>query len=122
MTTVSHDPGSSPESEGIPDIADDAFPERALVDDPELPSLPGDQPVAVDRTGTTVQEQIDGESLDERLAEEEPELVEDPLRPRYVDEPLDADGDPSLDAPAGSVARPDELPAEEAALHVDDGP
>jgi len=122
VTNVSHDPGASPESQGIPDVADDAFPERSVVDDPELPALPGDQPVAVERTGTTVLEQIEGESLDERLSEEEPEIAEDPLRPRYVDDPVDAEGDISLDDPSGSVTRPDELPAEEAALHVDDGP
>ncbi|HEY2175976.1 MAG TPA: DUF5709 domain-containing protein [Mycobacteriales bacterium] len=35
--------------------------------------IPPDRPFGAEHTGTTAEEQIEGESLDERLAEEEPE-------------------------------------------------
>jgi hypothetical protein len=59
------------DSDDIPEVADDSSPERALVpDEPEEPALPGDRPLAVDSPGTTVQEQLAGESLDAKLARE----------------------------------------------------
>lgn len=79
---------------GIPDIADDASPERDLVVDPEQPALPAEEPIAVTDFGTTVDEQLRGESIDGRLAREEPEPQEDPLRPRDVDEPAEDVGPP----------------------------
>jgi hypothetical protein len=39
---------------------------------------PPERPYAVDKTGTTAAEQHDGESLDERLAEEQPDITVDP--------------------------------------------
>lgn len=65
---------SEPEREGIPDYADDASPERGRVPDPQEPALPGDQPQAVFEHGTTIDEQLEGESLDRRLAREEPDV------------------------------------------------
>lgn len=65
---------SEPEREGIPDYADDASPERGQVPDPQEPALPGDQPQAVFEHGTTVDEQLEGERLDRRLAREEPDV------------------------------------------------
>jgi hypothetical protein len=59
------------DTDDIPDVADDSSPERTRVpDDPEEPALPGDEPVAVDAPGTTVEEQLEGESLDDKLARE----------------------------------------------------
>jgi len=55
----------------VPDVADDDSPERAQNPaEPEEPSLSGDAPQAVDRPGTTVAEQLAGESLDDKLARE----------------------------------------------------
>lgn len=65
---------SEPEREGIPDYADDASPERGQVPDPQEPALPGDEPQAVFEHGTTVDEQLEGERLDRRLAREEPDV------------------------------------------------
>ena len=38
--------------------------------EPEEPALPGDGFTGVEATGTTVEEQLAGESLDEKLARE----------------------------------------------------
>lgn len=76
---------SDPEAEGLPDTADDDSVANDEVetgrwaDGPNPAALPADQPVAVDRFGTTAQEQLEGESLDARLAQEEPDVTaEDP--------------------------------------------
>jgi Family of unknown function (DUF5709) len=66
------DPDSELEDEGIPDLAD-STPERKLAADPQGPSVPGDQPVAVDDFGTTAAEQAAGEPLDQRVDREVPE-------------------------------------------------
>lgn len=59
------------DSDEIPQVADDNSPERERIpDDPAEPALPGDRPVAVESTGTTVEEALAGESLDEKLARE----------------------------------------------------
>lgn len=62
----------------FPDIVDDASPERALVNDPQEPALPGDHYIGVDKVGTTTQEQIDGESLNRKIAREVPDTTVDP--------------------------------------------
>lgn len=54
----------------IPDVADDDSPERERVPDPDEPALPSDPPLGVDAPGTTVDEQLEGESLDEKLSRE----------------------------------------------------
>ncbi|MFH8409130.1 DUF5709 domain-containing protein [Streptomyces sp. NPDC018019] len=59
---------------------------------------PPEKPLAVNQTGTTANEQRAGESLDERLAEEEPD-VEPPAGDGIGDQP-DADGEP-VDGQAG---------------------
>jgi hypothetical protein len=40
------------------------------VPDPDEPALPSDTPLGVDAPGTTVEEQREGESLDEKLSRE----------------------------------------------------
>ncbi|MGW0483470.1 DUF5709 domain-containing protein [Nonomuraea sp. NPDC003214] len=70
--TPEHDPRSRFEDEGIPDLQD-GTPEQQWAVDPQEAPLPGDEPIAVDDYGTTVDEQIQGEPLDGRLEREVPE-------------------------------------------------
>jgi len=72
-------PVSDPEAEGLPGTADDdstAWDDVATgrsADGPDPAQLPADQPVAVDRFGTTAEEARVGESLDYKLAREYPD-------------------------------------------------
>ncbi|MEO3778063.1 DUF5709 domain-containing protein [Micromonospora sp. B11E3] len=96
-------PVSDPEAEGLPQTADDdstanddLFTGREA-DGPEPAQLPGDRtPVAVDRYGTTAEEQLDGESLDYKLGRE--------VYERPADDPLAAPVDPDIAAEADSPA------------------
>src|SRR4051794_37657885 len=84
-----HDPGVPPEEEGIPDLQD-GTPEQQRASDPEQMPVPGDEPVAADAWGTTVNEQREGEPLDDRLAAEEPDVGaerEVPGEPNLTAEP-----------------------------------
>ena len=67
-----HDPRSRLEDEGIPDLQD-GTPQQQWAVDPQEAPVPADHPVAVDDFGTTVEEQIEGEPLDDRLDREVPE-------------------------------------------------
>ncbi|MFV2009782.1 MULTISPECIES: DUF5709 domain-containing protein [unclassified Micromonospora] len=93
-------PVSDPESEGIPQTADDdstAYDDVASgreADGPDPESIPGDVPVAVDHFGNTAQEQLDGESLDYKLARE--------ALGRPVDDPLSGPVDQALGDEANS--------------------
>jgi hypothetical protein len=59
------------DNDEIPDVADDNSPERSRIpDDPEEPALPADRPLGAEAPGTTVAEQLEGESLDDKLARE----------------------------------------------------
>ncbi|MDJ1133023.1 hypothetical protein [Streptomyces iconiensis] len=66
------DPGANPEDEGIPDLQD-GTPEQQWASDPQQQPVPGDSPTAVTRAAPTPNEMREGESMDERLAQEEPE-------------------------------------------------
>jgi hypothetical protein len=74
-------PVSDPAAEGLPDTADDdstAYDEvesGRIADGPDPAALPADRPVAVDRFGTTAEEQLAGSPLDARLAQEEPDVL-----------------------------------------------
>lgn len=77
-------PWSDPEAEGLPDVADDDSVAKDSVqtgrqaDGPEPAQIPGDRdPVAVDRFGTTAEEQRQGESLDYKIAQEVPDVGPD---------------------------------------------
>ena len=70
----------SPEEEGIPDTGGPAPGKRETGDPQEGLVLPRDEPTAVEDTGTTAAEQREGQPLDERLAEEEPEGEPDDRR------------------------------------------
>jgi hypothetical protein len=79
-------PVSDPEADGLPQTADDdstAYDDvdsGRMADGPDPAALPSDHPLAVDRPGTTAEEQRLGESLEDRLAQEEPEIpVDDPF-------------------------------------------
>ena len=57
-------------ADDLPEVADDDSPERSRVPGPGEPALPGDRFIGVEATGTTVEEQLAGESLDQKLARE----------------------------------------------------
>jgi hypothetical protein len=92
-------PVSDPEAEGLPGTADDDSTANDDVDTgrwadgPDPAALPSDAPLAVDRFGTTAEEQRAGESLNARLLQEEPdiqpeEVLQDPgpLADEAIDE------------------------------------
>jgi hypothetical protein len=72
-------PVSDPEAEGLPEYADDestAYDEvesARVADGPDPAALPADRPLAIDRFGTTAEEARLGESLDYKLAREDPD-------------------------------------------------
>jgi hypothetical protein len=76
---------------------------------------PPERPRAVDRTGTTAAEQHRGESLDERLAQETPDVA--PPEGDGLGDASDTDGE-LLDAEAGS-ARAGRLVAPDEGAHPD---
>jgi hypothetical protein len=127
------EPWSDPEAEGLPTTADDdsyAWDEvdsPREADGPDPAPLPSDNPVAVNRFGTTPEEARAGESLDRKLRREvpDPALADpgeradarsspDPVEafdPEPLNEDLDVvDRDTSLDTEpdaAPAQARPD---------------
>lgn len=116
-----HDPGVSPESEGIPDLQNGS-PAQQWSEDPQRQSVPGDVPVAAESFGTTGAEQAQGESLDYRLAQEEPEEDE---RTVTAGPPEEAAGqliltDPHSDLTAEVTQDDTALSAEEEAVHIKD--
>lgn len=137
MTTAPHDPGRDPESEGIPDLQD-GTPQQQRAEDPQQEPVPGDTPTAVTQARPTANELREGESLDDRLAQEEPDVDVDGERLPDVDEPeggpgaeepraglLTAQGDP--DRPRDRIPYSEEgdtggLSAEEDAVHITDRP
>lgn len=86
------------EDEGIPDLQD-GTPEQQWSSDPqEAPPVNQEEPVAADEHGTTVDEQLTGESLDDRLSRERPDEAADPQQAeseptRVQVEPADTVGD-----------------------------
>lgn len=66
------DPGRAPEEEGVPDLQD-GTPEQQQANDPQQQPVPGDTPTAVTQDPPTPTEMREGQSLEERLTEEEPE-------------------------------------------------
>jgi hypothetical protein len=66
------DPGAPLDSQGIPDYADDASPERGDLPEPQRFPTPTEAPAASTGFGTTAAEQRAGESLDQKLSREAP--------------------------------------------------
>jgi hypothetical protein len=96
-------PVSDPEADGLPGVADDDSSAGDDVetgreaDGPYPAALPADREaaaLAMESFGNTADEQLDGESLDYKLAREQPE--------RPVDDPLAGAVDPALAAEADS--------------------
>jgi hypothetical protein len=77
-------PPADAESDGIPYYADDSTTAYDEADRPRFndspAALPADEPLAVDDFGTTPSEARQGNSLDARLAQEEPDIGVDGLR------------------------------------------
>jgi len=98
----------------FPDVVDDAAPERDRLVEPQEPALPGDRYLGVDDQDTTVEGEIEGESLDRKLAREVPDTIADPRddRPHEPEGFVDESGDPDVlaatDQPAGRLVQPDE--------------
>lgn len=98
---------SDPEASGLPGTADDdsnAYDEvdsPRLADGPSPAALPGVGPGGASRYGNTAEEQRAGESLDQRLSQEEPDFgAQDPIPPRRdpLDETVDSSDQRQLDA------------------------
>lgn len=98
----------------FPDIVDDAAPERDRLVEPQEPALPGDRYLGVDDQDTTAEGQIEGESLDQKLARETADTIADPRDDLpheaggLVDESDDPDVLAATDQPAGRLTEPDE--------------
>jgi uncharacterized protein DUF5709 len=99
---------SDPEAEGLPGTADDDSTANDEVDTgrwadgPDPAALPSERPQAVDRYGTTAEEQRTGESLDYRLSQEQPDI--------QPEDPLDSPGalaDEAIDEQSAAQARLD---------------
>lgn len=75
MTSRIPEPPSEMEAEGLPDTGEQT-PEQQASAAGEGYEPPRDTAVAVTEYGTTAEEQHDGESLDGRLAREEPDVLE----------------------------------------------
>jgi hypothetical protein len=108
--------------EGIPDYADDestAYDESDRPRFEDSPALPGDEPVALDDFGLTGEEQREGESLEARLAREEPDMPEESEAPvgRLVDPDDGAYADDEAEALGFDDGGTGEQTAEEAAIH-----
>jgi hypothetical protein len=123
-----HDPGAQPEDEGIPDLADGS-PEAELANDPQREPVPGDEPVAVESYGTTFSEQVAGEPLEDRLAEEEPDVGDEAAEGPGEEQAGQLSDDPLSWRPANQDSFSTESPAqglsgEETAMHIaeDDEP
>ena len=98
---------TDPEASGLPDTADDdssAYDEvdsPRWADGPDPAALAGVGPGGSNRFGDTAEEQRQGDSLENRLRQEEPDVgTEDPLPPRRdpIDETVDSDDQRQLDA------------------------
>ncbi|WP_369130374.1 hypothetical protein [Modestobacter roseus] len=125
--------------DGIPEIADDSRPEDAAAENPEFAPLPGDRRHEPVSFGTTAAEQSEGESLDQRLAEEVPDAGSGDLsevraaehHDRTVPQ-IDQNSDTEPGASSGSDSVGDDVVAsgedptggegpEEKAMHLTDG-
>jgi hypothetical protein len=137
--------GNEEQEDAAPLDMEDAVDERTYDDTLDEGYSPPEKPLGVDKVGTTAAEQHDGETLDERLAQEVPDVT--PPAGDGVGDRTDGEGEP-VDPQAGTdragrLVAPDEgvrtdttketvaedvgidggaAGAEEAAVHVvDDG-
>ncbi|MCF6525364.1 hypothetical protein [Streptomyces sp. JJ36] len=117
------DPGTAPEEEGIPDLQD-GTPEAQRAEDPQQMPVPGERPVAAEDFGTTFAEQVEGAPLDERLAEEEPDVGDEaaegepaPEAGQLSDDPLPGTRPANQDS-FSTASEAEGLAGEETAVHV----
>ncbi|MCA2213407.1 DUF5709 domain-containing protein [Jidongwangia harbinensis] len=119
---------SDPEASGLPETADDDSNAYDSVDSPrwadgaDPAALAGVGPGGSNRFGDTAEEQRQGESLERRLRQEEPDVgAEDPLPPARdpIDETLDSSEQRNLDADVWG-ASPTSDPKSQVSLY-DDG-
>lgn len=101
---------------------DDRTPQEPQADEIPEDQLIPDEPQAVDEPGTTAEEQREGESLDERLEEEEPDHAAEEREQAGL---LVEEGRGLTDAEKDEVAEAadaaeEELPPEEDAVRVED--
>jgi len=98
---------SDPEASGLPGTADDdsnaydSVDSPRWADGPDPAALAGTGPGGSNRFGDTAEEAREGESLDYRLSQEEPDVgAEDPIAPRRdpVDETVDSSAQRDFDA------------------------
>jgi hypothetical protein len=98
-------PVSDTEAEGLPATADDdstAYDDvetGRIADGPDPAALPADAPLAVDRFGTTPEEARLGESLDYKLDQYEPDVLDQAAPAGSLDDP---------GRPVGRLVAPDE--------------
>ncbi|EKX66391.1 hypothetical protein Sipo8835_40120 [Streptomyces ipomoeae] len=124
MSRRPHDPGADPEDEGMPDLQD-GTPEQQWSSDPQQLPVAGDEPTIAEVRDTTVNEVIERESLDERLADEEPEIdpgaepgePEAPAGLLYDEPDPDLPRDQDVYSQEGATSG---LSAEEAAVRIRD--
>lgn len=125
------------DDDGVPDIADDDHAGAAAAEDPQFAPVPRERAGASVDVGTTAAEQSEGESLDGRLAREEPDVDERPgvraaESPERTVPQLDQDADADLADDSGTDTVGDDVVAtgeaptggegpEERAVHVTDG-
>ena len=108
MSSRIPEPPSEAEAEGIPDPGFSDPSQLVAGDTQNVIEPPHDTGIAVDEFGTTAAEQRDGESLDGRIAREEPDVL------AAVDQPADesAGSDTPFDERAGQgvgrLVEPDE--------------
>jgi hypothetical protein len=117
------DPAAAPEDEGIPDLQD-GTPEAQQAVDPQRMPVPGERPVAAESFGTTHAEQVEGEPLEDRLAEEEPDAgpggAEETATPeagQLSDDPLPG-GRPANQDSFSTESEAEGVSGEEEAVHV----
>src|SRR3982751_1374110 len=119
---------SDPEASGLPETADDdstaydSVESGRTADGPDPAALPGTGPGGAGRFGNTAEEQREGDSLDYRLYQEEPDVgAEDPLPPTRdpIDETVDSSDQRAFDADVWG-ASPTSDPKSQISLY-DDG-
>ena len=77
MSERNRDPGVPLDSQGIPDVADDATPEREELPEPQRTPAPAETPVVSTDYGTTAAEQRAGEPHERKLQREIREDVDE---------------------------------------------
>jgi hypothetical protein len=133
MSTRFPDPGDPLEDEGVPGQESGLAAKRITGDTQDDMIPPNDRPQAVDRFGTTAAELAAGESLDDRLRQEQPDFGHgDPDGEPFPDDPDEhtgrltqaglAGGD--VDSLEGESVGADGggFTAEERAVHFTDNP